>query len=123
MNTFKRYLTMLVVFIPSLLRVSPIEDGSSGNGVQETGCIGNVEGWAGNSFLGKLFHVEVANFSIGTQILKVSAIEIDNYLIGTPEIDCHSDTIEMKFRTKRRFTGVISTFTLPPLTSLLSLLF
>ncbi|KAI1724489.1 zona pellucida-like domain-containing protein [Ditylenchus destructor] len=37
----------------------------------------------------------------------VISLEIDNALLGAPEIDCHTDTIEMRFRTKRRFTGKI----------------
>lgn len=32
---------------------------------------------------------------------------IDNTLIDVPEIECYADTIEMRFKTKRRFTGKI----------------
>jgi hypothetical protein len=31
--------------------------------------------------------------------------ELDNSLVSEPEIRCNSDTIEMRFRTKHRFTG------------------
>lgn len=30
---------------------------------------------------------------------------MDNSLIGEPEIQCGSDTVEMQFRTKNMFTG------------------
>nr|CAD2153680.1 unnamed protein product [Meloidogyne enterolobii] len=33
--------------------------------------------------------------------------ELENSLIGQPNISCHPDTIEMRFRTKRPFTGKI----------------
>lgn len=36
--------------------------------------------------------------------------DIDNGLIGAPEIQCNPDTIEMAFRTKRMFTGLLTTF-------------
>uniref|UniRef100_A0A183BYZ8 ZP domain-containing protein n=1 Tax=Globodera pallida TaxID=36090 RepID=A0A183BYZ8_GLOPA len=35
------------------------------------------------------------------------AFELDNALLGQPNISCHPDTIEMRFRTKRPFTGKI----------------
>ncbi|CAD5229539.1 unnamed protein product [Bursaphelenchus okinawaensis] len=41
-------------------------------------------------------------------LIRLKALaELDNELIGTPEIKCNPDTIEMKFTTKRRFTGKI----------------
>ncbi|KAI6232305.1 Zona pellucida domain-containing protein [Aphelenchoides besseyi] len=33
--------------------------------------------------------------------------ELDNSLVSEPEISCNADTIEMRFRTKHRFTGKI----------------
>uniref|UniRef100_A0AC34EZW8 ZP domain-containing protein n=1 Tax=Panagrolaimus sp. ES5 TaxID=591445 RepID=A0AC34EZW8_9BILA len=33
--------------------------------------------------------------------------EIDNGLIGVPDIQCNSDTIELRFKTKKKFTGKI----------------
>ncbi|KAE9547694.1 hypothetical protein FO519_009094 [Halicephalobus sp. NKZ332] len=33
--------------------------------------------------------------------------EIDNGLIGVPDIKCNTDTIEMKFKTKKKFAGKI----------------
>ncbi|KAL3098041.1 hypothetical protein niasHT_027586 [Heterodera trifolii] len=35
------------------------------------------------------------------------AFELDNALLGQPTISCHPDTIEMRFRTQRPFTGKI----------------
>uniref|UniRef100_A0A914P648 ZP domain-containing protein n=1 Tax=Panagrolaimus davidi TaxID=227884 RepID=A0A914P648_9BILA len=32
---------------------------------------------------------------------------MDNGLIGVPDIQCNSDTIEMRFKTKKKFTGKI----------------
>uniref|UniRef100_A0A0N5AN64 ZP domain-containing protein n=1 Tax=Syphacia muris TaxID=451379 RepID=A0A0N5AN64_9BILA len=36
-----------------------------------------------------------------------SAIELDNGLLGTPEVSCKTDTIEMAFRTKKPFKGKV----------------
>jgi hypothetical protein len=30
---------------------------------------------------------------------------MDNGLIGVPDIACNTDTIEMRFKTKKKFTG------------------
>ncbi|TKR81051.1 hypothetical protein L596_014992 [Steinernema carpocapsae] len=35
------------------------------------------------------------------------ALDMDNTLLGNPEIKCNTDTIEMQFRTKRIFTGKV----------------
>ncbi|KAI6244156.1 ZP domain-containing protein [Aphelenchoides fujianensis] len=33
--------------------------------------------------------------------------DLENSLVAEPEISCNSDTIEMRFRTKHRFTGLV----------------
>jgi polyisoprenoid-binding protein YceI len=42
---------------------------------------------------------------IATRALALT--DLDNSLVSEPEIRCNSDTIEMRFRTKHRFTGKI----------------
>lgn len=41
-------------------------------------------------------------------ITALALTELDNSLVSEPEIRCNSDTIEMRFRTKHKFTGIAS---------------
>jgi len=54
----------------------------------------------------KIFLKIILIFSLINSSFSVS-YELENSLIGQPNISCHPDTIEMRFRTKRPFTGKI----------------
>uniref|UniRef100_F1L6E1 Cuticlin-1 n=1 Tax=Ascaris suum TaxID=6253 RepID=F1L6E1_ASCSU len=52
--------------------------------------------------------MEFLIFICTASLIELSVLaDIDNGLIGAPEIQCNPDTIEMAFRTKRMFTGKV----------------